>query len=65
MAKVFVSYRHHNGPWVWDRLVPCLRCGGAEVLIDRERFKAGKAVLGQMDAVQDQEIGRASCRERV
>ncbi len=51
--SVFVSYSHHQGEWVWDRLVPCLRAGGAEVLIDRERFAAGRAVVGQMDATQD------------
>ncbi len=33
--------------------MPCLKAGGAEVLIDRERFEAGKALLGQMDAAQD------------
>ncbi len=26
---------------------------GAEVLIDRERFKAGKVLVAQMDAIQD------------
>ena len=54
MAKIFISYCHKQGEWVLDRLVPCLKAGGAEVLIDQERFEAGKAVLGQMDAVQDQ-----------
>ena len=34
--------------------MPCLTAGGTEVLIDRERFEAGKAVVGQMDATQDQ-----------
>lgn len=54
MAKrVFVSYSHAQGDWVWNRLVPCLKAGGAEVLIDRERFTAGKALVGQMDAIQD------------
>ncbi|MCP4655129.1 MAG: toll/interleukin-1 receptor domain-containing protein [bacterium] len=51
--SVFVSYSHRQGEWVWDRLVPCLKAGGAEVLIDRERFDAGRAVVGQMDATQD------------
>jgi hypothetical protein len=51
--KVFVSYCHAQGDWVWSRLVPCLKAGGAEVLIDRERFVAGKALVGQMDAIQD------------
>jgi len=51
--KVFISYCHRQGDWVWERLVPCLRYGGAEVLIDKERFQAGKAVAGQMNTVQD------------
>lgn len=54
MTKIFISYCHHQGDWVWKRLVPCLKAGGAEVLIDRERFELGKAVIGQMDALQDQ-----------
>ncbi len=33
--------------------MPCLKAGGAEVLIDRERFEAGKSVVGQMDTTQD------------
>jgi hypothetical protein len=51
--KVFVSYSHQQGDWIWDRLVPVLKAGGAEVLIDRERFTAGRALFGQMDALQD------------
>ncbi len=54
MTKVFISYSHTQGDWVWERLVPCLKAGGAQLLIDREQFKAGKRVLGQMDATQDQ-----------
>jgi len=54
MIKTFVSYCHRQGDWVWERLVPCLKAGGAEVLIDRERFELGRAVIGQMDALQDQ-----------
>jgi hypothetical protein len=54
MTKAFVSYSHRQGDWVWDRLVPVLRAGGAEPLIDRERFDAGEGVVGQMDAIQDQ-----------
>jgi hypothetical protein len=50
---VFISYSHRQGDWVWDRLVPCLRAGGAEVLIDREQFEAARALHRQMDDVQD------------
>ncbi len=41
--KIFISYSHRQGDWVRGRLAPCLKAGGAEVLIDRERFEAGKA----------------------
>jgi hypothetical protein len=53
VRKVFVSYSHAQGEWVLDRLVPCLRAGGAEVLIDVERFRTGGGLYRQMDAVQD------------
>ncbi|MCY2987082.1 MAG: toll/interleukin-1 receptor domain-containing protein [Planctomycetota bacterium] len=53
MRKVFVSYCHRQGDWVWNRLTPCLRYAGAELLIDRERFELGKGVMGQMDRLQD------------
>lgn len=52
--KIFISYSHSQGKWVLDALVPVLDAGGAEVLIDRQRFEAGKAVVRQMDAVQDE-----------
>jgi TIR domain len=51
--SVFISYHHSQGDWVWDRLVPCLLAGGADIHLDRERFEIGKAVVGQMDAIQD------------
>jgi hypothetical protein len=54
MGRVFVSYSWRQGEWVWDRLVPVLKAGGIETLIDRERFTAGKDILGQMDKTQDQ-----------
>ncbi len=59
--KVFVSYAHKQGAWVWGRLVPVLKAGGAEVLIDRERFEAGRAVVGQMDGLQDQAERQLIC----
>jgi hypothetical protein len=52
--RIFISYSRQQEGWVWDRLQPCLGAGGADVLIDRERFVVGKAVVGQMDTVQDQ-----------
>jgi hypothetical protein len=52
-TKVFVSYCHRQEDWVINRLVPCLKAGGAEPLIDVERFKAGHGVKGQMDSTQD------------
>jgi hypothetical protein len=52
--KIFVSYSHFQRDWVWSRLEPCLRSGGAEVLIDRGSFVAGPQVIGQMDSIQDQ-----------
>ncbi len=51
--KVFISYSHQQSDWVRDRLVPCLRYGGAEVVIDYEHFQAGQSVIGQMDGHQD------------
>ena len=50
---VFVSYSHKQGDWVWDRLVSCLVAGGAEVLIDREQFKAARRLYKQADDVQE------------
>lgn len=55
--KLFLSYAHADGHWVWKSLLPVLRAAGEgshEVLIDKERFQAGIDVVGQMDAVQDQ-----------
>lgn len=51
--RLFISYSHAQQPWVQRNLVPCLRAGGAEVLIDSEQFGAGKHLVGQMDSVQD------------
>ena len=50
---VFISYSHQQSDWVCQRLAPCLEAGGADVLIDKDRFQIGKAVVGQMDALQD------------
>ena len=54
MTRVFVSYSHAQGNWVKNCLVPLLRAGRAELLIDWERFKVGTTVIGQMDAIQVQ-----------
>lgn len=59
--KVFVSYAHEQDAWVWGRLVPVLKAGGAEILIDRERFEAGRVVVGQMDATQDEAERQLIC----
>jgi len=54
MRKLFISYCHKQGDWVWNRLAPILRAtGDVEVLLDTEHFKAGKRIVGQMDATQD------------
>jgi len=50
--KVFVSYSHHQGKWVRERLVPVLKAAGVEVIIDKERFEAGISVYRQMDEEQ-------------
>ena len=51
--SVFISYSRKQGEWVWDRLVPCLKAGGADVLIDREHFEAARALNRQEHEVQD------------
>ncbi len=52
--RVFVSYSWKQREWVRNRLCPVLKAGGADVLIDVQRFEAGLSVYGQMDATQDQ-----------
>ena len=61
MAKVFVSYNWTQRDWVWDRLVPVLEAAGIEVLIDKDRFKAGRGLIGQMDALQDEADRQVLC----
>lgn len=53
-SKIFVSYSHKQVDWVRNRLIPCLRSGGIEIDLDYERFKAGVAIVGQMDKAQDE-----------
>jgi len=50
---IFISYSHKDGEWVHNYLLPVLRAATADVLIDIERFTAGKAVRGQLDDAQD------------
>jgi hypothetical protein len=52
--RVFISYSHRQAQWVRDRLLPVLRAGGAEPLVDNERMVGREPVVGQMDALQDQ-----------
>jgi TIR domain len=52
--KVLVSYCHRQGDWVRDALVPVLRASGADVRVDWERLRPGYALIGEMDATQDQ-----------
>ncbi len=54
MGRLFVSYRHHQQEWVWKSLVPALEAGGVDIIIDRDTFRAGEGVVGQMDHQQDQ-----------
>ena len=55
--SVFISYSRKQGEWVWDRLVPCLKAGGADVLIDREQFEAARASTARRTRCR---IGRIS-----
>jgi hypothetical protein len=50
--RIFVSYSHKQFDWVHSRLIPVLSAAGGTVLVDKDRFKAGKTVIGQMDALQ-------------
>lgn len=61
MAKIFVSYSRMQVDWVQNSLVPVLRAGGSEVLIDLARFRAGTSVVGQMDKAQDESDVQLLC----
>lgn len=52
-APIFVSYNWSQGHWVWDRLIPVLEAGGGEILFDRGKFEAARALERQMDDLQD------------
>ncbi len=59
--KNFISYSHVQAGWVSTRLVPVLKAGGVEVLIDRDGFRSGRSIVGQMDATQDQTECQVIC----
>src|SRR5271166_4788456 len=42
--SVFISYSRKQGEWVWGRLVPCLKAGGAEALFDEGEFEAAHSL---------------------
>lgn len=50
--SIFISYSHKQAESVHQRIIPVLRATGAEVLVDIDHFKAGQAVIGQMDKLQ-------------
>lgn len=52
-SKVFVSYSHRDGEFIWHRLVPVLKAAGAEILIDVDRFRLGVGCERQMNDAQD------------
>ncbi|MGH8547794.1 MAG: toll/interleukin-1 receptor domain-containing protein [Methylococcales bacterium] len=62
--KAFISYSHNQWEWVGKRLAPVLKAGGVEVLIDRDGFRSGHSVVGQMDATQDQAERQIICWSR-
>ena len=51
--SVFISYCHKRAIGYGTVSFQASRAGGADVHIDREPFEVGKAVVGQMDSVQD------------
>ncbi len=64
MTKIFISYAHEQGPWVWRYLVPVLKAAGADLLIDVERFKYGVSVPRQMNEAQDEAEYQLLCFSR-
>lgn len=51
--SAFVSYCHDQAEWVRTRLVPILRAGGINVLIDHERFTPGRSLPLQISQTQE------------
>jgi hypothetical protein len=50
---VFVGHCRAQSDGVWNRVVPCLHTGRAEVPIDRQRRVAGRAGIGQIEATHE------------
>ncbi len=51
--RIFISYSHKQAEWVFNKLVPSLRAGGANLAIDVKRADSGKALILQIDDIQD------------
>jgi len=62
--KLFVRHSHAQADWVRERLVPCLKAGGAEVLIDHGRFVAGPPVVDRCTRCRIRPSGTCWCRRR-
>src|SRR5271170_5689522 len=51
--RIFIGYSPEDGAWVFGKLAPCLRAGGTDPLVDVEQSRAGRSLIGHLDALQD------------